>query len=314
MINLFSMNKTAAVKKERVAKAIALVGNNRISTIPSMLTKINKLARDPNASLRDYATLCELDQSSCVKILMLANSVAFGARTGAVVRNVQEAVVRLGARKTREVITSTVVAPMFKNGHSFSDYSPSALWLNSVAVAVSNRLLYQLTNRQEPADADPYLAGLLHNFAIPIEHLCFMDEGFQTAVNARAQSQSMLAEEEMLHLGINHNELGASLAAQWNFPEKIRDVIEHHHDRQHAESPACSELTHITRASQWLCLELGIGYAEFSEAHADAYLCSFNALGISADAFAVARQQLMLEMDRLHQLGWFSGLKLQKGA
>lgn len=312
MLNLFSLNKSGALKKERIAKAVNFVAANRISTIPSMLSKINELAHNPNASSLDYAKLCEMDQSSCVKILMLANSAAFGARTGDAIRNIKEAVIRLGVRKAREVIASTVVSPIFKSGRSFSDYSPGALWLNSVAVAVSNRMLYQLTQRQEPKDADPYLAGLLHNFAIPLEHQCFMEEGFQAAVNARALNQSLLADEEIRHLGINHNELGGALAERWYFPDKICEVIRHHHDRDRSETGACDELMHITRASQWLCLELKFGYAEFPEKHADAYLCSFNALGISAEVYAEAQEQLTLEMDRLNQLGWFSSLRVHK--
>jgi HD-like signal output (HDOD) protein len=310
MINLFSINRAGAIKKERIAATIKFVSANRISTIPSMLAKINELARNPDASASDYARVCEMDQSSCVKVLMLANSAAYGTHTGNVIRNVQQAVIRIGVRKTREVINSTVVSPLFKSGKAFSDYSPNALWLNSIAVAVSNRLLYQLTGREEPADADPYLAGLLHNFAIPLEHLCFLEDGFQAAVNARSLNQSVLADEEIRHLGVSHNEIGAALAEHWHFPHKIRNVIQHHHDHHLPDGLADVEMLHITRASQWLCQELKLGYAEFPESLSDMYLGSFNALSISADTYAEASQKLSTEIQRLQQLGWFSGLRV----
>lgn len=295
-----------------IIKVLAYLDHHNLSTIPSMLAKIMELGRNPDASLADYAKLYEMDQSSCMRLLVLANSVYYGARTGAVIRNIEEAISRVGVRRAQEIINSSVVAGLFKSNQVIADYSTSDLWLNSVAVAVGNRTLGMALQAQPDGHGvDPYLAGLLHDVGISIEHQCFYHDGFHEAIQARAQNKGLLLDEEARFLSVTHTELGMEIAYRWKMPEDLSAVLGHHHDMA-TDNPAALRLLHLTRTSQWIAYELGLGYSDFGVAQAAEYLASRRALGLDDLRYAKVKEQVGLEVQRLKDLGWFSALKVRR--
>jgi HD-like signal output (HDOD) protein len=310
MFGLFQTTKKDIGEKRRYAEVLAFVENNRFSTIPSMLSKIVQISSDPDSTLEDFVNVCSLDQSASIRVLRASNSVAFAPSTGAAVRTIKDAIVRLGRLRTCQILSGSVVSPLFKNGAPIGSYSPGSLWLNSVAVAAGNRIIYDLLKLPEPADADPYLVGLLHNMGIPLEHQCFLDQGFRDAVLAREQHESVLADEEHAALGITHAELGGFLTQEWKMPSSISLAIRYHHEPNQDAAVPVRQMIHVTRASQWICQELKLGYAEFSENQSTSYLASFEELGIQADQYTQIVGRLERELARWTQLGWFKGLSL----
>lgn len=299
-------------RESLIAKVVEYLDQHRLSTIPSVLAKITEVGRNPNASTVDYARLYEMDQSACMRLLVLANSVYYGARTGAVIRNIEDAIIRVGMRRAQEVINSSIVAGLFKSSAAVEDYSTADLWLNSVAVAVGNRALCAVL--KAPAfetRIDPYLAGLLHDVGISIQHQCFFEEGFKEAVEARARSQGLLLEEEVWRLPITHADLGLELARHWKMPEELAAVLGCHHSLA-VEKPESLWLVHLTRVSQWIAFELRLGYSDFGEAQAPEYAFSAKALGLDDLGYAKVKEQVGLDIDRLKDIGWFSTLKVRR--
>jgi HD-like signal output (HDOD) protein len=299
-------------RESLILKVVAYLDHHNLSTIPSVLAKIMEVGRNPNATVGDYARLYEMDQSSCMRLLVLANSVYYGARTGAVIRNVEEAIVRVGMRRAQEVINSSIVAGLFKSSVVIEDYSTTDLWLNSVAVAVGNRVLCAALPAPPPGGGriDPYLAGLLHDVGISIEHQCFYQDGFREAVESRARGQGLLLDEEARHLSVTHAELGMEIAHRWKMPEELAAVLGHHHDLA-VDGPEPLRLLHVTRTAQWIAYELRLGYSDFGDAQAPEYLASRRALGLDDARYAKVKEQVSLEIQRLKDLGWFSALKVR---
>jgi len=280
--------------------------DHQISTLPVIMGRLMELAKDPNASARDYAQVCELDQSSCMRILRLANSVSFGPMPGQVIRTVKDSIVRIGFDKTREVLHTSVVASLFRSREEIADYTTSDLWLNSAAVALGNRIIYGLKRECQSPSIDPYLAGLLRNIGIPVLHLCLYDFGFKDAILMRYQNQSVLIEEEVPILGVDHASIGQELAEQWKCAEALVTVIgSHHAPALHVKDPAIETLVHVTRTSEWLAHELGMGYRDFSDKHAPFYQASRNKIQLFDIDYARIKVQMTAEINQMRELMWF---------
>ncbi len=308
------LKKTGGSRRREtmVARVVDYLDQHRLSTIPSILAKIMEVGQNPNASIADYARLYEMDQSACMRLLVLANSVYYGARTGAVIRNIEDAITRVGVRRAQEIINSSVVAGLFKSTAAVEDYSTPDLWLNSVAVAVGNRMLCAVL-KMPPFEThiDPYLAGLLHDVGISIQHQCFFHDGFKEAVEARALSKGLLLDEEASRLVFTHADLGLELARHWKMPEELTAVLGCHHNLA-VEKPESLWLVQLTRVSQWMAFELQLGYSDFGEAQAPGYTSSAQALGLDDRGYAKVKEQLAQEVARLKDVGWFSALKVRR--
>lgn len=312
-LHLIGKDKEKVRRKEELLDGITpFIARQNLSTIPSMFAKISELNRNPSASASDFARVYEMDQAACMRLLVLANSVYYGTRTGASIRNVEEAIVRVGMNRAREIINSAMVSALFKRDMPIADYSASDLWMNSVAVAVCNRILYaKCAPPVEQPTLDPYLAGLLHNIGISIGHQCLFNRGFQTALEERAKNDSLLADEEERHVGITHNEIGMFIALKWNFPAELNAVIGHHHDLN-ASEPEHAWLIHATRVSLWLALENKLGYSDFPGSLAAEYADSCRFIGAGEHTITSASKQTVDEITRLKALGWFVSVHLHK--
>lgn len=299
-------------KEKRIAKITSYLDANRgrLSTIPSIITKINQLSADRRAGAEEYAKVCEVDQSICMRLLCLSNSVYYGGSAGNHIRTVRDAIVRIGFHKARDVIQSAAVAGLFKSREKVDSYSAGELWMNSAAVAAGNRALCA-EHDIAGYGLDPYLFGLLRNIGIPILHLCFYHDGFKDAVMAASRTGALLIEEEENYIGINHQEVGLEVARQWKLPPSLFGVIGGHHDPDVAND-ASGKLIHITRVSEWAAFELGLGYSDFSARHASFFEESIAQTVMSKEIYNRLKDVMQTEVDQLRQLGWFSGLSIAR--
>lgn len=294
-------------KKDLLSSVFLYLKKNEFSTIPCILQKIMDLMQNPAVGAAEYAKVCEMDQSSCMRILRMANSVYFGARDGRIIRTIKDAVVRLGFEKAREVIQSSVVSSLFRTKQSVGNYSAQALWVNSVAVASGVRLIYGLCPSLKKPDVDPYLAGLLRNIGIPLLHLCFFDEGFSDAVSACQANKTLLHDEELAHIGIGHQAVGMEVAGKWMLHPDITSVIGHHHDIG-VENEDLKMLIHVTRVAEWMAFESGLGYSDFSDAQVDSYAQSLGMLQIDEAGYERVKKDMATELEQAKNLGWFAGI------
>ncbi|MBN1673453.1 MAG: HDOD domain-containing protein [Kiritimatiellae bacterium] len=280
-----------------------------LSTIPAILGKIMETSRDPNAGAHDLARICAMDKSSSARIIRAANSAFYSTRETTKVSTIRDAIVRIGFDASREIVTSAVVCGLFKSNKVLNDYSSAELWKHSMAVGVANRLIYSVYFKR--TRIEPYLAGLLHDFGISIEHQFLYHDGFEDSVLERERNASLLVDEERAHMGITHEELGKAVASEWNFPDHIIEVIGHHHTGS-ANTSEAECLVHATRVAELMCHALGYGYSDFPESHLDQLYGSVTKLGLDDSAVVLLAEQLKKEIDSLTHLGWFSSLKVRR--
>ncbi|MDD2236533.1 MAG: HDOD domain-containing protein [Kiritimatiellae bacterium] len=286
----------------RLKKLVKSLRNERLFTVPSVLTELLRISRDPLADASDLAQIAERDPTISARLLKTSNSAYYGKANHVPVDNITDAIVRLGFRKSEEVIMSATVCAALVTHRSSAEFSMWELWRHSYAVGICNRMLS--TRVFDRPDFDPFLAGLLHDIGIIVENQFFYDDGFFRATEARHTNESLLTEEEERFIGLTHEEIGEAVARDWNIPEHIVAVIGHHHKMEEV-NPRLRHLLHCTRVSEWICFILKLGYCDFSQPHADELIQSRSFLKLSDADLEVVASGLEEEMKILSGIGWF---------
>ena len=286
----------------RLKKLVKSLRNERLFTVPSVLGELLRISRDPLADASDLAKITESDPTISARLLKTANSVYYGKTNRVPVDTITDAIVRLGFRKSEEVIMSATVCAALVTHRSSAEFSMWELWRHSYAVGICNRMLN--TRIFDRPDFDPFLAGLLHDIGIIIENQFLYDEGFFRATEARQANESLLTVEEEQFIGLTHEEIGEAVASDWNIPEHIVAVIGHHHNMTEV-NPRIRHLLHCTRVSEWICFILKLGYCDFSQAHADELIQSRSLLKLTDSDIESVAGALEEEMKILGGIGWF---------
>ncbi len=295
-------------KRLKIKKIMKKMRGERLFTVPPVLSELLRISRDPLADASDLATICSQDPTISARLLKMANSVYYGRNSRVETDNIADAIVRLGFRKSEEVIMSATVCAALVTNRSSSEFSMWSLWKHCYAVAISNRLIY--TRIFDKSALDPFLSGLLHDIGIIIENQFLADEGFFEATEARQKNESLLTVEENKYIGVTHEEIGQAIAEEWKFPEHITGVIGHHHDMD-IENPRIRHQIHCTRVSEWLCFVLKLGYCDFSQAHADELMQSRSYLKLRDSDLESLASELQDEISLLGKVGWFPYSQVQ---
>jgi putative nucleotidyltransferase with HDIG domain len=133
-----------------------------------------------------------------------------------------------------------------------------AFWRHSIGVASCARVLSARTG-QNPNTA--FICGLLHDIGRVL--LATSYPGHHAEIAAYRTSHDCLwSEAELEVIGLDHTEIGAALAARWNFPESIQQAVAGHHQPDAAGSSPLAVITHV---SDVIChaLDTTIDAAEF---------------------------------------------------
>ncbi len=161
-------------------------------------------------------------------VLRVVNTVFYARRQGRI-SDINDAVVRLGFRETRNIVACLTLIQLTPNVNDNKGFERQEFWLHSLAVALIAEKLCIHCKFRKPEYA--FMAGLLHDLGkIPL------DNNFEQ-VFARLLDETIaglgafyLTEERMM--GFTHAELGHYLTTTWNFPSSISLAITNHHSTQ----------------------------------------------------------------------------------
>jgi len=234
------------------------------------------------SDLSQIATLIERDASIASKVLRLANSAYYGARTG----SLHKAVTYIGLKHTRHLVVSTAIIGFFQ-GPKHARPLMQRLWKQA---ALSHRLYQHLyhhhLNRKMPENNIP--AALLHNIGVMFL-LSYFGESYTNLLFHADEQGHALEDCERKAYGTNHMEAGGYLLSWWNFPFPVVEAALYHHrpfdDRViHTEVTAAVHL--VNRYSHQL-----LGFP-----HNDGYdERVFDYLGLNQQAYEASLQHLSLE-------------------
>lgn len=195
----------------------------RVDALPVLPSSVPQLLALDDASNRFFDDLCrvvERDPAYAVRLLAFANSAAFHAKTPA--NRVSEAVLRLGASRTRTLLLSIGVTRAFPPVESWE----CDLWAHSLMVASIARCLASRTDLATARPDEAYLCGLLHDigrFVMAVERpeVAYLENGIG--------SDKELLAAEISACGIDHTQVGARTVTRWGLGADLALVVRGHH-------------------------------------------------------------------------------------
>lgn len=209
-----------------VSKAIGEINN--IATLPEVTLQIIKLVEDPNSTAQDLNKLITNDPALGARILKVINSAFYGL--AGQIASINRATVLLGLNAVKNIAIVASLAKLFRGGEICPGFNARALWAHSVAVATAAR---QLAEKAEKAELGPpdeaFLAGLIHDVGIMVEIQALRSKFVEAFDQFDPESDVTLRQVELNILGATHEQFGAALCRQWNFPSSLVCVTGFHH-------------------------------------------------------------------------------------
>ena len=199
--------------------------------MPQVASRLLREIENPDAEVRNIYEILTKDAALAGKILTIANS-AYYSR-GIPISSLPAAIRVLGFSTIRNVVMSIATSSMFSRAAKNAQKSTARLWKHSLGTAYLSVLISKSIG--ESYDDEIFVYGLLHDIGkIPVigrfPEIAEKIEEMKNDALGKGDSDWSVTECEMRLLGFTHGQLGGALMEKWNFPDKIRWIVEKHHD------------------------------------------------------------------------------------
>lgn len=226
---------------------------SQLEALPPLAVELIELLQSDDADVNHVAEVIAHDPASSANVLKLANSAAMAPVSP--IHGIKQAVMRIGLRKTTELVLNGVVAQHINRPVLGYDLGPGALWEFSAAAAIATERL--AAAHQKPAPPEAFTAGLLQDIGkLILGH--FVQVDFQPIRTYAFEQNQSFEQAEQHVLGIDHAEVGAILLEAWGIDGCIREAVRWHHAPQHATDEARHTAQLVHAAGQIVNLT-GIG-------------------------------------------------------
>ena len=206
-----------------------------LSYMPTIVLKLMGMLSDPDVTVHEIVAVIEKDQGLVARIFKVANSSFYGRLQKA--ENLTDAVITLGLRG----IKSFIIAQAVKQVLTTADAGNHSLWEHAVKVSISSAVLAKELRYDMLEDA--LVSGLVHDIGKAFIGSVY-PEVYSLIHQTSIKDQTTYEEAEQVVLDFNHAEVGALITEKWGFPQKIVDVIRHHHSTDDVEE-ICMESQEI---------------------------------------------------------------------
>lgn len=244
------IDKESLEKKEKVTKTEKK--RELLTEIGSLLRsgkfvlpaypRVNELFKEQmeqGASIRDMAIELEQDIGVATRLISVANSARY--RGASEVKNVEQAVGRIGLRDTAMFVEMASSRNLFANKDSKFKSMMHDLWNHSLAVGLIAR---ETADQLDLGDPSQYFSmGLFHDIGkVVLVQILSEIEGKEALIGSVTK-----AETDQL-LKTQHGQFGSHMLEKWNFNEKYRQVAGFHESLEEAVNP-CTELLVVNFAN-----------------------------------------------------------------
>jgi len=182
----------------------------KLPTLPKVALKIRTAVEKSDHSAAEIAELLAQDSALSVRLLQLANSPLYRARTE--INSLQMAITRLGVRIVKELVIMLAIKQAFTTPNKALTEQFKEIWQTSIDVAASCRVPAKVQPGLDVEHA--VLAGLIHNIGtLPIIEL--------------ANQKAVLVPDMQTLKEITYAiqvPVGDKILSFWNFPQSLIDV------------------------------------------------------------------------------------------
>ena len=273
---------------------------NELPSLPQVVLRLVQTLDDPSSSAMDVENILALDQSATARLLAVANSAYYGMHHA--VNTVGRAVIVLGLEEVRGIAMGSALSTLLTNSGFSSTEAARRLWLHALAVQEASLLVARSAGLARADLAGT--AGLLHDLGWVVI-MKLEPEKWDVLENAVLGQDKTISEAEKLAMA-SHQQAGESLAAHWDMPPALAEVMAHHHSPR-PESPHYA-LCQVVQLADYLACSLGLGPLKGKEAAAPAASAA-KELGCRPDDILALRDSLKNCIERKWNLWGELGLK-----
>lgn len=192
--------------------------------LPDTAVKGLAMARDPNCSIKEFASVIERDPKLAMEILRITNSAYYGARKP--ILNLRQAVTRLGFAHCRNVILAASLGSAMRKLPLASVWMQMLLWQHAVLTATIALAINRTCNLG--FIGEEFTAGLIHDVGRSLFGMIAPTD-FAAADPLDFEESGDLLDRERAVVRTDHCELGAWFIAHNKLPEALVDVVRLHH-------------------------------------------------------------------------------------
>lgn len=197
---------------------------DRLAAPSAVVAGALTLLDDPDVPLRRVAECIGESPELAAQAMRLASAAVNGRPAG----SVEEAVVRIGTRALRGLLLAAETYPLMAGSLAVYGLPRMALVARATDTA---RAAHDVARRIAPADAAAaHVAGLLSDIGMPI----LADVAARAGVHDAAPAD--VAEERDI-FGVDHAQVGATVAVRWDLGDGLAAAIAHHHDDEPPVEP-----------------------------------------------------------------------------
>lgn len=183
------------------------------------------LLDDRKSGASDVAKVINRDEAMTARILRVVNSAFYGLSGR--VKTVSHAVALLGFEQVRLLILGMVMFDSSEIRDPVALANRKLVWEHSQSCAQWSHAIAREMGFQSPEEA--FTAGLLHDIGKVVLSVSSPNE-FASAVDLCEKEGVPSSESEKTLIGVDHVEVGLTLAHHWGFPDVYSTCIAHHHD------------------------------------------------------------------------------------
>lgn len=197
--------------------------------LPDLAVKALGMARNPDCSIKEFASVVETDPKLATEILRITNSVYYGARVP--ILNLKQAVTRLGFAHCRNIILAASLGSAMRRIPLDEAWMQIVLWRHSVLTGV----LAMAVNRTFDMGfiGEEFTAGLIHDVGRSLFGVVAPNH-FAAADPLDFEEPDGFMQREREVLMTDHCELGAWFIAHNRLPAPLVDVVGLHHTPERA--------------------------------------------------------------------------------
>ncbi|MFW8601704.1 HDOD domain-containing protein [Desulfobacterota bacterium M19] len=225
----------------------ALRDTKNLPTLPGIVTKLTRMADDPDTTTEQMGRVISKDHILAAKLLKLVNSAFYGFPQR--ISSLSSAIILLGFNVVKSLIISASIFEVMED-------QDVELWEHSLGCAVASGVIARRLEISEPEEIST--AGLIHDLGKVAVKMEFSKE-YRAVNQLMAERGIAMREAEMEIMGINHAEVGGWLAKNWNLPIRLVEPISCHHTPEQAvNEPISSAVVHF---ADILIRGMGYGHA-----------------------------------------------------
>jgi HD-like signal output (HDOD) protein len=222
---------------------------NKIGTLPSpsKTYKRFKALVEQDAGMKEIASALEEDPSVSAKILQIANTAFYGARTG----SVKQAITYLGIANISNIVLSANIMEDLNSKTQWGRNAAEIIWKHSDSTNKITMYLHKrILNRQIPDTSA--VAGLLHDVGRVVLHNTFV-QGSLKQVSCIRNEELYDYFEKSEPRNVTHQEVGGYLLRWWELPYPIVEAALFHHDPLNSSvmNRDIVSLVHIADVLSW---------------------------------------------------------------